>query len=292
VVDDLSREQLTSALTDAVKAISLKYGGNAAMVFAYRAQDKDIANSAWTVGKAVYAPNGRWEDAAEAMAMKVSVELGDLYFQKQAKDVPKKGTEITLKSANGTAVSVSRSRDVWTEDHIITKVPSGTPATVVSRYEKALSANYVFVRYQISASLQGRTVEGWVHEEEVTPRKPGELVDLKNEPHVEQDPPFEEQKHVLEKFFVDVRKLKVGESFFVSRETPLMPEVEPDNPLEAMQRMKKIPKGAAFKVYRVEKKGNTPWYGVRAIGSDKKRIGSGWINSDALLGQDMARYNR
>ena len=71
-----------------------------------------------------------------------------------------------------------------------------------------------------------------------------------------------------------------------------MPEFEPTDPLAAIQRMKQIPKGGAFKVYEVRKRSGTGtlWYRVAAVDQRKKKIGSGWINSIALLGQELKAY--
>lgn len=86
------------------------------------------------------------------------------------------------------------------------------------------------------------------------------------------------------------QELRNGQAFFVSKETPLMPEFEPSDPLEALQRMTQIPEGGAFKIYEVKKKGTSPWYRVYALDQNNNRIGSGWINSAALLGQDLKLY--
>lgn len=90
--------------------------------------------------------------------------------------------------------------------------------------------------------------------------------------------------------WLDPRKLRAGQAFFVSKETPLMPEFKPAAPLAALKRIKQIPKGGAFKIYEVKKKGSSPWYRVAGIDQNKKIIGAGWINSTALLGQDLKPF--
>lgn len=90
--------------------------------------------------------------------------------------------------------------------------------------------------------------------------------------------------------WLDPKKLRTGEAFFVSKETPIMPEFEPADALAALQHLKRIPKGGAFTVSEIRKKGTSPWYRVTAIDQNKKRIGEGWINSTALLGQDLKPY--
>jgi len=89
---------------------------------------------------------------------------------------------------------------------------------------------------------------------------------------------------------LDPLTLRAGQAFLVSKETPLMPKIEPADPLAAMQRMKQIPICGAFKIYEMKKKGSSTWYRVVAIDQNKEQIGSGWINSTALLGQDLKPY--
>lgn len=92
--------------------------------------------------------------------------------------------------------------------------------------------------------------------------------------------------------YVDPHDLKVGSAYVVSRQTPVMPAVEPADPMAALGKMKQIPVGGAFKVYASQMKNGKPWYKVRAIGPDKKQIGSGFINSTALLGQSLTPYGK
>jgi hypothetical protein len=97
-------------------------------------------------------------------------------------------------------------------------------------------------------------------------------------------------KPAADTVWLDPQELRIGQAFFVSKETPLMPELEPADPLAAVQRVQQIPKGGAFKVYEAKKKGTSAWYRVVAFDPNKKQIGSGWINSIALLGQDLKPY--
>jgi hypothetical protein len=90
---------------------------------------------------------------------------------------------------------------------------------------------------------------------------------------------------------LDPLNLEKGQAYVVSEQTPLMPEFEPADPLGALQRVKQIPKSGSFKVYEIRKKGSFPWYRVVAIDKNKRKIGSGWINSGALLGQELKPYN-
>ena len=89
---------------------------------------------------------------------------------------------------------------------------------------------------------------------------------------------------------LDPLGLEIGQTYIVSKQTPLMPSHSPADPIAALQKMKPIPKGGAFKVLnRFNKRGN-PWYRVIAFDQRKKQIGTGWINSTALLGQELKTY--
>ena len=78
-----------------------------------------------------------------------------------------------------------------------------------------------------------------------------------------------------ESAWIDPQELSRGQAFFLSKQTPLIPEFEPKDYTEAViQRIKQIPKGGVFKVYEVRKKGTrAPWYRVAAIDKNKKKIG-------------------
>lgn len=69
-----------------------------------------------------------------------------------------------------------------------------------------------------------------------------------------------------------------------------MPEHSPADPMAAMQQVKSIPVGGRIKITdRVDKDGS-PWYGVSAYGQQGKEVGTGWINSTALVGQKLEGY--
>lgn len=86
-------------------------------------------------------------------------------------------------------------------------------------------------------------------------------------------------------------ELEIGQTHIVSKQTPLMPSHSPTGSFEevmaAIQQMKQIPKGGGFKVLGVYKNNTNPWYKVIAFDQQNKQIGSGWINSTALLGQQL-----
>jgi len=85
-------------------------------------------------------------------------------------------------------------------------------------------------------------------------------------------------------------ELKIGQAYVVSKQTPLMSSHSPTDPIAAMQQVKQIPKGGGFKVLEVYKEKNNPWYKVTAFNQSTEEIGAGWINSTALLGQQLRAH--
>ncbi|MFH2032175.1 MAG: SH3 domain-containing protein [Bacteroidota bacterium] len=85
--------------------------------------------------------------------------------------------------------------------------------------------------------------------------------------------------------------LEIGQIYILSKQTPLMPSLNPDDPIAALEQIKQIPKGGEFKVLEMVNKNNNPWYKVIAFNQSKSRIGTGWINSTALLSQKLEISN-
>ena len=80
--------------------------------------------------------------------------------------------------------------------------------------------------------------------------------------------------------------LEVGIAYIITKKTPLMPELNPTNPELALKKMVELPPNSIINILKVERKNNSPWYNVDAINKNN-RIGTGWINSTALLGQKL-----
>ena len=87
--------------------------------------------------------------------------------------------------------------------------------------------------------------------------------------------------------FVDPFSLKPGEKWSISRETPLMPEIAPSNPMEALEKVKYIPAENYIIIVSVREKENNTWYAVEVLNQNNDLIDKGWINSIALIGQEI-----
>jgi len=88
---------------------------------------------------------------------------------------------------------------------------------------------------------------------------------------------------------VSASDLQKGGVYTISKETPLMPEFEPADPTTAITKLKKLPPGSVITVLSIRMKVNSPWYQVKAKSATGLSIGEGWINSIALIGQDIKK---
>ncbi len=88
---------------------------------------------------------------------------------------------------------------------------------------------------------------------------------------------------------VSAKDLQKGGVYTISKETPLMPEFEPADPIAAIAKLKKLPPGSVITVLSIRIKVNSPWYKVKAKSATGLSIGEGWINSIALIGQDIKK---
>jgi len=112
----------------------------------------------------------------------------------------------------------------------------------------------------------------------------------------------EERRKIYQELFVAERKasreaeeeypinlsqsLKLDQSFILTKDTPLMPALNLENMLPT-QSIQHLSEGIIITVNQIEQKGQTPWYFVNAMNPNGELIGSGWINSIALIGQSQ-----
>ena len=81
--------------------------------------------------------------------------------------------------------------------------------------------------------------------------------------------------------FADPLGLVSETTYRASGEIPLVPEIDPPDPIAAIASIQQLSRGEEFTVLEATKRRNTPWYRART------RLGEGWINSTALLGQEI-----
>lgn len=156
--------EVEETLKRAAIEIEDKTNANAVMILAYRPDD-DVF-TAYTVGRAIYAPNGEWENAAASSPKKISIELNDLYFEDPITTFSI-GTSVRLVHARNNEVGLSKEYGSWVDEDIITKVPSGHEATVIEIHSEPMGGQE-FIRYKVRVLVNNNEREGWVHENEVT----------------------------------------------------------------------------------------------------------------------------
>lgn len=84
---------------------------------------------------------------------------------------------------------------------------------------------------------------------------------------------------------IDFRALEIGTYYKVSKKTPLMKEIDPQNPIGSMFEAQAIMPGGIFRVISRTQRDGISWYEVTVRTEDG--IISGWINSLALQSQDL-----
>lgn len=89
--------------------------------------------------------------------------------------------------------------------------------------------------------------------------------------------------------WVSRTELQPGQTYVLTDGAPLMPALEPEDPIAASAAARQIPPDGEITVEEVRTKDGTPWYRVEAVGASGQRLGEGWINSTALIGQDIRR---
>jgi hypothetical protein len=164
-----TEEEVRETLKQAAITIGKREKAAATSIFAYRPQD--VSAVTYTAGSAIYAPNGRWEDAALKAPMSVTVELAKLYFQEAGStDKVGKGQNTILVSKISKFIEISQKRGSWGQNDIIARIPQNTPVSVLEVYETPLTPSSMFVRYLVRVHWEGKTVEGWVHGDNITKR--------------------------------------------------------------------------------------------------------------------------
>lgn len=91
--------------------------------------------------------------------------------------------------------------------------------------------------------------------------------------------------------FGNYQSLEKGKTYSLSKTTPLMPELNPSDPITAMNKMKELSPESRIKILSVKSKSNTTWYEVKAFDKNEKIVGTGWINSTVLIGQELKVIN-
>ncbi len=88
--------------------------------------------------------------------------------------------------------------------------------------------------------------------------------------------------------FVSPDGLKQGGKYRLSRQTPLMPERHPADLIRAIALIRRVPADTLLTVLAIDRSDpSNPWYRVSAASAAGVVVATGWLNSDALIGQEI-----
>lgn len=159
-----TREELTTTLEQAARKLAAETGADAVMVFAYR--DGDSPSGVYSAGRAIYAPNGKWEDADTGDPMRVQVDLNELYFAPLGVHAAV-GDTVSLASSYDDRVSISKEYGAWGDEDIVARVANGARA-IVLEYRSEPMGDQEFMRYRIRTLPPAPQHEGWVHKDQAS----------------------------------------------------------------------------------------------------------------------------
>lgn len=155
-----TREDVEATFKRAIKEIYVSQKKlNALSIEGFRPQD-DYKTSRYTIGEAIYAPNGNWGEAANKTApMKINITLGTLYF-KSKKVIFGKGTIVEFVSNKGKDIEIFKTQGNWRDENILMVVKSGQVGKVLQSKTTIYSPEMSDTEYQIE--INGKI--GWIGE--------------------------------------------------------------------------------------------------------------------------------
>jgi hypothetical protein len=157
-----TREDVEATFRQAVKeCFSARKKLNALVVQGYRPTDDRTGQ--YTIGEAVYAPKGRWSQAANKSApMKIEITLKNLYF-KPRKIIFERGVIVQFVSKKKD-VNIYKTQGNWTDDNIWVTVTPGQKGEIL-RSETWASGDTSITEYKVRVKASGMV--GWVPEHNV-----------------------------------------------------------------------------------------------------------------------------
>ncbi|MBO0593929.1 hypothetical protein I2486_21200 [Cellulophaga sp. E16_2] len=143
-------------------------------------ENGDNIESAFSVAKGDFAPNGKWEDIKNGVSLenyKLNIVLNEPYFKPKETTPEKNASVILFKSeeynrtkkafVKANSVPLSNSAREWTDDKIIVKVPNNTKGKIIDIYKEKIIGGSEIIRYKVEVKYKGKTYEGWLHSDEI-----------------------------------------------------------------------------------------------------------------------------
>lgn len=162
---NLSKEEVEQNFKHAILQTYKDKKPNAITIWGY--QNGDDVKQSFTVGDAVFAPNGKWENAGDSdgslQNYQVVINLKDSYLN--PKNTLSVGAVITLVALKSNLVKDkdTNSVHVWNDygnrydSNILMKVPSGTKAKILEKKQTG-AGDYISIVYKVE--VKGKV--GWV----------------------------------------------------------------------------------------------------------------------------------
>lgn len=173
VPPDLDRSQLQEALKASARTMRDLSHAGAVMVLGYRRGDDPAVVGAFSAGRIVYAPHGRWEDASTTAAAdqwSEVIDLADSYFARKEPASTVSGEVHLLAGTLSSQVKLSSAPDEWDEGHIVATVTAGTLVEVLDSKEFPVGGSRM-IRYRVKVKVgPAAGKEGWVFEQNVKPK--------------------------------------------------------------------------------------------------------------------------
>ncbi|HEX9826675.1 MAG TPA: hypothetical protein VGA80_08760 [Flavobacteriaceae bacterium] len=140
----------------------------------------DNIESAFSVGKGDFAPNGKWEEISSEISLenyKLNIDLNEPYFKPKETTTEINASVILYKSeewnrakrafVKANSVPISNSAREWTEENIIVKVPNNSKGKIIDVYKEKITGGSEIIRYKVEVRHNGKTYEGWINSDEI-----------------------------------------------------------------------------------------------------------------------------
>jgi len=160
-----NKRQIQNMLEVVAKQIGKELNVDALTLKCYA--DGDDFTGPYTVGDAIYAPNGDWAAAGSNNPKSTTINFATLYFENNDDAEIKIGDTVELVSRDGDGVRISSEIDNWEDNKIISKLDAGVEARVIDVHSEVVTPDYTFKRVKV----KNNDVIGWVHHSEVKVKK-------------------------------------------------------------------------------------------------------------------------
>lgn len=140
----------------------------------------DNIESAFSVAKGDFAPNGKWENIEKGISLekyKLNIDLNEHYFKPKEKSEETNSSIVLYKSekydrtkrkfVKAYSVPLSNSAREWTKENIIVNVPNNSKGKIIDIYKEKLNGGSEIIRYKVEVKYKGKNYKGWINSDEI-----------------------------------------------------------------------------------------------------------------------------